>query len=93
MDKAGGILVNLHPTPHKLRITGPREEMDIPLIPDMRGDNPHIHSTLGGKQKRGEGLVVHDQVGRADIEVPLGAVDDVEVNHLTDQIPVERESA
>ena len=52
------------------------------LVRDARQDERHLHAPLRGKFQGRFQLAVQDQVGRHNVDIPLGPVQNVDVHHL-----------
>ena len=56
VHKPGRVLEDLNAALQKLGIVGSGQCVYAALVPDGRGDQPHVHPTLGGKGQRPEGM-------------------------------------
>ena len=88
VDKAVGILVDLHARADQLAIVGARGEMHDLLVGGAWCDDAHVHAAFGGILEQGEHGVVHHEVGGGDIEIALCALDDLCIDLLTDRLLV-----
>ena len=79
VDKSGGVLIDFDAAPDQLGIIGTGHHMDIPFIRHMGCDDAHIDSALGGVDERSDHLIVQDQIGRRDIDIVMGPVDDLHI--------------
>src|SRR5699024_1067036 len=82
VDEAGGVLVDLHPLLDELPVVAVGQGEGGLLVRDAGNDDPHVHPPLGGVGQGGEHVIVQNQVGGGDVDVPLGPVEDVHVHHL-----------
>ena len=62
--------------------------MDIPLVRNMRSNNPYIHSALCRSTKAGSHLIVQNQIGRLNINISFRIIDDIHVGDFPNQIGV-----
>ena len=79
VDKAGGELIDPHAGLNEIFIVGPGQLVDIPLVRDEGGDDAHIDAGFGRAGEGGHHVVVDDEVGRHDIDIALGAGNQIPV--------------
>ena len=89
MNKARRILVQLHPRCRQVLIVGFRQRIGRLFIRDARQDQLHIHPTLGSEFQSRLHLVVQNEVGRHDMHVVLGPVENVHIDALPHLIIVQ----
>ena len=84
MQEARPILVDLNACAVQLLIIRACDAVDQLFVWDTRCDDAHIDARLRSDGQRGNHLVIQNQIGGCDIDVPLGAIDDVHEHGLTD---------
>ena len=82
VDEARRVLKDAHPRLQKLLVVGAGHHVDIPLVRHIGGDDPHVHPALRRQADGGEHLVVQNQVGRGDVDVPPRVVENLHVDVL-----------
>lgn len=56
--------------------------MDDPLVPPVGRNDPHIHSTLCRQRQSGYHTIIHNEIGRVDIDIVLGLIEDLKIDVL-----------
>lgn len=90
VDKAGGVLVNLDPRIKQGGVVSFRQGVGGLFIRHAGQDQAHIHPPLGRKAQGGLHLAVQNQIGRHDVDIPLGPVQNVHIDPLAHLVFVQR---
>ena len=86
MDKARKILIYLN----QLRIVGMCQHERRFLVRDMRHDDHCIHTALCRIGERRDHIVIQNQIRSHDVHIFSRLVDDVQVELVSDRLPVDR---
>ena len=89
VDKARRILVQLHSRRRQVLIVRFCQRIGGLLVRNARQDQLHIHSTLGSEFQGRLHLVVQNEIGRHDMHVVLGPVENVHIDALPHLIIVQ----
>ena len=89
MQEARRILVDPHSCLQKHRIIGPGQLEHHLLVRNARGHDPHIHAPFRRQTQGGLHLVIHDQVGRKNIDVIPRLVQNIQVDVLRHDLVVQ----
>ena len=90
VNEARLVLINLYTVfkqPAVIRVR--KREGDL-LVRHMRQDELDLHAAARGVGQRRDHLVVNDEIRRHDVYVTVGTVDDIHIDHLADEVAVER---
>ena len=79
VDKAGGELEDSGSRLQQHRVVGLGHGEDAFFVRDVRRHDAHVHPRPGGDAEGGGDGLVDGQIGRSDIEVPLGLRDHLQV--------------
>lgn len=77
VEEAGGVFVNLDAVAQKRWIIGAGDGENVPFVGDMGNGDADVYAALSGCTEGGGQLVVQDKVGRVDVDVLGGVVDDL----------------
>ena len=90
VEETGRELVDAHPRPEQRHIIGAGQPEDELLVRDARKHQPDVHAPLCRRLEGFQHGLAHREVGRIDIDIPLGLIDDIQVDRLGQSLFVQR---
>ena len=90
VDKAGQPLADLHARVQQRLVVRLRQRIGELLVRHMGQDEVDVHAPLCRELEGRFQLTVEDEVGRHDVDVALGAVEQVDIDHLPHPLTVQR---
>ena len=80
MDKAGGVFIKLHTCPDQRLIVCFGQCISNLLVRDTGQNDFHIHPSLCRINQGGLQLIIQDQVGRHNVHIASGTIQDVHIH-------------
>ena len=90
VQEARRIFPDAHAGVHQRLVVPLAEIPDHFLVRDAGHQKTHVHAAFGGEFQRRLQFAVQNEIGRHDIDIVLGRMEDVLIDHFTGVVTVER---